>query len=415
MKIKFLASVNKNERWLMLANFIREAGMQAAYIIGIFGYAAFAFDGNPSIVATIMLVFNVSHMFGSAAGGIAVDRIGPRKTVLFSSLAVVAVCIAAFAVETHLPTFLVVTAAFACSVTILHTAYMSFAPYMECGKAGLRRINSFLTIGTFIAAVVGPALGAAVVEGFSVYSVFLVMAAFTGIAAVITVGVQEKYSPEDDEQKSNSFQNAIEGWHIIKQSRNLRYYLLVAIAMVFGFGAFDALEPVYFQQILQVEISALGWVNAIGGVGLIIGAVLLAAFPLRWVNSQLLTALLFVCGVGAVTYVATLQLWWVAVGQLILGFVFGIYTPLLRTLVQADSPLEAVGRVMGTINTLIVGLLLIPLVIAPWLSDLFGVQQVLIVMGALPIAFGLLLYPGGRRLDKDATGSRHIESISLVE
>jgi MFS family permease len=351
---------------------------------------------------------------------------------------------------------------------------MSFAPYLERGKAGLRRVNSYLTIGTFIAAVVGPALGAVATGQFSVYSVFILMGVVTAIGAVVSLKVHEKYSPEDEKgeekdpahkesthsqvleaeaeklaverginltepvrptqtsvtagtslagrnvpkrrvKKENPFAEALEGWNIIKKSRNLRYYLMVAIAMIFGFGAFDALEPIYFKQILEVDISALGWINAIGGVGLIIGVVLLAVFPLKWINSRLLVFLLLVCGIGSVVYVATFSLWWVAAGQLILGFVFGIFDPLMRTLVQADSPLEAVGRVLGTINMISLGLLLIPLVVAPWLSDLLGVQQVLIIMGALPIVFGVLLFPNAKRLDKDVGDTRQIEGVSALD
>ncbi|MCL2402878.1 MAG: hypothetical protein FWC86_01380, partial [Coriobacteriia bacterium] len=152
--------------------------------------------------------------------------------------------------------------------------------------------------------------------------------------------------------------------------------------------------------------------------GLIVGVVLLAVFPLKWVNARLLIVLAVICGIGAVAYVATLSLWWVGAGQLILGFAFGVFDPLMRTMVQADSPLKAVGRVLGTINTITIGLILIPLVLAPWLSNLFGVQQVLVVAGALPIAFGLLLYPSGKRVDENAAagGSRkQIESVSALD
>ena len=463
MNIKDYLSVDRNEGWLMLANFIRETGAAAAYLIGIFGYAAYGFGGNPATVMYIMLVINIAIMVGNFIGGGLVDKIGPRKTILFSSITVVLVSFTALMIEGDLTSFLIFTGVYGICITVLSSGYLSFAPYLEKGKEGLRRVNSFLTMGTFIAAIVGAAVGAVIAEQFSVYAVFILLAVVTAIAALVTLRVKEKYSPDDEEnegtekegevakiaeehdlsltepirpvgtsvaagnvlvgrtaekrrvKKENPFGEAIEGWRIIRNSRTLKYYLAVAIAIVFGFGAFDALEPLYFKQILQVDISAIGWVNAVGGFGMIIGIALLATFPPKWISSRLLIFLMVLCGVGSVIYVATLSLVWVAVGNLILSFVFGIFDPLLRTLVQADTPLEAVGRVLGTINIIVIGLLLIPLVISPWLAELLGVQQVLILMGALPIAFAALLYPSGRKLDREAAGSRQIEGVDIFE
>ena len=466
MNIKDYLSVDRNEGWLMLANFIRETGAAAAYIIGIFGYAAYGFGGEPATVMYIMLVINIAIMVGNFIGGGLVDKIGPRKTILFSSITVVFVSFTALMIEGDLTAFLIFTGVYGICITVLSSGYLSFAPYLEKGKEGLRRVNSFLTMGTFIALIVGSGLGALIAEQFSVYSVFILLAIVTAVAALVILRVKEKYSPDDENdeesaiatvdievarlaeehklkltepirpvgtsvaagnvlvgrtaekrkvKKENPFGEAIEGWRIIRSSRTLKYYLAVAIAIVFGFGAFDALEPLYFKQVLQVDISAIGWVNAVGGFGLIIGVALLAAFPPKWINSRLLIFLMLVCGVGSVIYVATLSLVWVAVGNFVLSFVFGIFDPLLRTLVQADTPLEAVGRVLGTINMIVIGLLLIPLVISPWLANLFGVQQVLILMGALPIVFAALLYPSGRKLDRETAGSRQIESVDIFE
>ena len=469
MNIKDYLSLDRNERRLMLANFIRETGAAAAYIIGIFGYAAYGFGGDPATVMYIMLVINVAIMVGNFIGGGLVDRIGPRKTVLFSSITVVLVSFTALMIEGDLTAFLIFTGVYGICITVLSSGYLSFAPYLEKGKEGLRRVNSFLTMGTFIALIVGSGVGAVIAEQFSVYSVFILLAVVTAMAALVMLRVQEKYSPDDEGEeeseesviatvdtevarlaeehklkltepirpvgtsvaagnvlvgrtaekrrvkKESPFGEAIEGWRIIRSSRTLKYYLAVAIAIVFGFGAFDALESLYFKQVLQVDIYAIGWVHAIGGLGLIIGVALLTTFPTKWISSRLLIFLMLLCGVGSVIYVATLSLVWVAVGNFILSFVFGIFDPLLRTLVQADTPLEAVGRVLGTINMIVVGLLLIPLVISPWLSDLFGVQQVLILMGALPIAFAALLYPSGRKLDREAAGSRKIEGVDIFE
>ena len=65
-------------------------------------------------------------------------------------------------------------------------------------------------------------------------------------------------------------------------------------------------------------------------------------------------------------------------GQLLLGAAFGAITPLQNTLVQIHAPLKLLGRVNSVMNAGFNGAGVVPLLAAPVLAELFGVQGVLV-------------------------------------
>jgi hypothetical protein len=98
-------------------------------------------------------------------------------------------------------------------------------------------------------------------------------------------------------------------------------------------------------------------------------------------------------------------------GSLILGIAFGINEPLMRTLIQADSPLEFSGRVMGTVELFRVGMTLLPLALAPGAAKILGTQGVLIAASTLTALSALCLIAESRHIDMVAAHRRKISQI----
>ena len=48
--------------------------------------------------------------------------------------------------------------------------------------------------------------------------------------------------------------------------------ILAGTAVWFGFGAFSALEPLFFRDVVGVGVEWIGWMNTAFSVGLISGA-----------------------------------------------------------------------------------------------------------------------------------------------
>ena len=432
---------NKNEGRLVAASFFMNMGVDSGYFVGFVGYAAYEFGGNVTIIATAMAILSVFYMFGNLLGGILVDKIGPRRATFLSSMAMVLVCVAALFINKQLIVFLILSAIFGLVGAVLQSSIGSFAPYLSREREGIRRLNSYITTGMFVSTIFGGSLSAILADSFAHQSVFLMVAATVIISGLLALTVREHYSPHDlpegeaeretegetegeyvqivdgdtavsPPEKMGAWHTALEGWNLIRKSTSLRFYLMIAIVMWFSFGAFDALESLYYRDILLMPVSWMGWVNAIIGVGLAIGAFGLSKIPGKYITAFLLVVLLAAEGATTVLYVATRSALWSAVGAFLLGIAFGIVDPLLRTLIQVDSPLKVAGRVMGTVDMIRKGFTFIPLAIAPALYGLFGIQPVLIGAGTITILMAFALYPASRRLDARKATTRHIDHVN---
>ena len=155
----------------------------------------------------------------------------------------------------------------------------------------------------------------------------------------------------------------------------------------------------------------MGWANTAVGVGLLLGVLLLTRIPVAKISTKLLGWFVLSIGATSIIYVGTSDIRVVILGAFLVGLAFGLSEPLLPTLVQSDAPFWAVGRVMGTMQFFRVGSTLLPLAVAPALSELFGVQGVLVGASALTVVLALAVLPATRRLDRERASLRHIERI----
>jgi MFS family permease len=417
MNLKVLARASINERWLMLANLFSEIGLTSVFFVGFAGYAAYGFGGEARIVAMVMFALTFCAMIGAAVGGIIIDRIGPRKTILLAGSVMFTACLFGQFVDGRFTVFLIFASAFGFASAMIRTGYASFAPYLQRNKSGLQKVNSLVTIGSYSAMIVGPAFGALIVSQFPTPRVFLITLLMVPLSMLLMYfRVREEYTPERKakEERQHPLRELAEGARVIHRSRSLKFYLLAAIAMIFSFGAFDALESVFFKNILQIDIAWLGVMGAIIGVGLVLGSLTLSALPGRFVSASLLLILIAINGIGGVVYYSTHYLLVLGIGNFIMGFALGVFLPMIRTLIQADSPLESAGRVWGTIDMLRIGLLAVPLALSPFISGLIGVQLTLIAAGALTIVLALLLLPFGLRVDARKGDARLIGSVDAL-
>jgi hypothetical protein len=103
---------------------------------------------------------------------------------------------------------------------------------------------------------------------------------------------------------------------------------------------------------------------------------------------------------GDLLYVGTNRLPIVVVAGMTWGLIIGTMAPLLRTMIQINSPEELLGRITGVSQVHSEVAHLLPLAFAPWLAASFGVQPSLIIAGGVVGLLALGFYPEARRLDR---------------
>ncbi len=384
-------------RRVVVARFVSRVGGEAAFFVGIWGKAAFVLEATAAQLALVMGALGVASLIGTSIAGVLIDRFDPRRVVMVGEAVFIPVALSLIFADT-IPALAVATFFFGLVGGPVHTAVASFAPFLTDDASKLSKMNSSIEAGGWVAFIVGPAIGAVLAATVGVDGIFVLNAVTAGVAAVLVSRVVvRQVSPHGERQAGLA--EFREGLRFTYGHDRLRFYTLLGSTVFLLFGFFSALEPLFFRDVVGVELEVLGWVNSLFGIGMVAGTRISASLPERYRSARALTFLVALNAVGVVLYVGTGILAVVAAAGAVWGLVIGTMIPLHRTLLQLNAPEEMVGRVMGVNQMHSEGGHLIPLTFAPALAAVFGVQNTLISSGVVVLASAAFFWPAARRLD----------------
>lgn len=392
---------------VVAARYLSRAGSEAAFFVGVWGKAAFDFHATASQIAVVMFVLSVVSIAGSIVGGVLVDRYGPRNVLIGAEVLFVPASLA-IALAHDLLSLTALVAFWGLVGAPVMTAGASFAPFLAGDDGDLRKINSWIESAGSAAFITGPALGSLIVHYANIDWVFFIDA-LTSLVAAALVARTVLHHPKREEGHGNALGEVREGIRAVYRVRSLRFYVLAGSAVWLGFGAFSALEPLFYRDVLKTGVEAIGYMNSIFGAGILAGALLLQRLPRKIVSARGLCIMVVLTGLGSIAYVGTDNIRIVALGSIVWGIVIGVLEPLLRTLLHRDSPKGMVGRITGTAQVHRQAGELVPLAFAPALAAMFGVQATLIGGGGMVAIVAILAFVEASKVDRDSASRPQVE------
>lgn len=392
---------DRNVLRVVSARLISRIGGEAAFFVGIWGKAAFTLHAEAGELALVMASLGVASLIGASIAGVLVDRFDPRRVVIAAEILFVPATLAMILAGT-VPALAVTTFVFGLVGTPVFTAISSFAPFLTDDNTYLAKINARIEGASWAAFVLGPAVGALVAGSIGLNAIFVVDAATSLIAAVILLPVKVRHLASDIGRRGG-LAELKEGFAIAYGNRRLRFYIWVGSSVWLLFGNFSALEPLFYRDVLGVQVETLGWVNSIFGIGLVTGTIVVGRMPQRFRTASTLTTLVGLNALGVFAYVGTDILGVVVAAAVFWGVIIGAMAPLHRTLIQINSPDRLVGRIMGVNHIHSEVGHLLPLAFAPLLAAAFGVQRTLLASGVALAVLTLGFAAPARRLDRTRT------------
>ncbi len=389
---------NKNLNLVIATRFVSRAGGSAAFFVGVWGTAAYVFEATASQLALMSAGNAVAGMIGTIMAGVLIDRIGPRKVLIGAELLTVPAALAAAAASSY-PAFVFAAIAFSFAGIPTFTAGASFAPFIVEGADELERANASIEAAGSAGFVLGPGMGAVVSQAAGTPAVFVAAVVCALVASAIAYFVRIDETPGHPSER-HPLAEVRDGLKVSYGIRPLRYVILLGTVAWFGFGAFAALEPLFYRDAVDVGLEWIGYMNTVFGVGLVLGAWLQPRLPRGVLSARGAGFVVALMGVGSIGYVGTTNLWLIGVGAVVWGLIIGAADPLLRTLLHLDAPHDYVGRVVSTAQYHKSVGELIPLALAPWLASLWGVQPVLIAGGVCVTLVALGSLPVARSIDR---------------
>lgn len=392
---------DRNVRAVVIARFVSRVGGEAAFFVGIWGKAAFELEATPSQLALVMAALGLASLIGASVAGVLVDRFDPRRVVMVGEVLFVPAALALIFTDT-IQSLALATFVLGLVGTPVFTAISSFGPFLTDDENRLAKINSWIEGASWTAFVVGPAMGAILAGSIGIDAIFVLDAATSLIAAVILIPVKVRRLHEEGAH-GGGLTELREGFKYAYNSPRLRFYIFLGTAVWLLFGTFSSLEPIFYRDVLGVEVATLGWINSIFGIGLVAGTLVASRLPERYRTAFWLTVLVGMNAIGVLAYVGTDLLSVVVFAAPFWGVIIGLMAPLHRTMVQINSPDRLVGRIMGVNHIHSEVGHLIPLAIAPAVAATLGVQQTLLGAGLIVALVAVAFIGPARRLDKTRT------------
>lgn len=388
-------------------------GAMSSYFIGVLGTLTFAMGAGVGDNAIAVGLLNLCIVLGQIRGGGLLDRIGPRLYLRVAVAALVASGLLYQVVGTSIVGVYVGGAVFGLAWGMAETIPRSYPAYLTDNLDELKRINALVTLTGNIAIVVGPLVGGAIALVAPTQAVFLFMVACSALALIPGWGIEALRRPDELDGDvepvgettaggapagdSGPRGSISAGFSVISGSSVLTLLFWATLLSFMGYGAFDPLESLFYRDVLHVGAEWMGWLSALSGVGGLIGAALAGVMPPRLINVRALLVVLCITGLGSLLYVATPFVLVACIGQFTLGIAFSAFGPIKDTLVQIHTPLDRIGRVNAAMGAGYNMAGAIPLLCAPGLAHMFGVQGTLVAAGILVAAVPLAILVVRRR------------------
>ncbi len=364
----------------------------------------YVYQATDSTLATSLMFIAgaVPRVLLGSVAGVFVDRFERKRTMVVCNL-LLAATIAPLLLVTHSGAFWLIYV-----VAVLQSAIGQFFGPAEnallpalVGREDLTSANALNALNNNLARLIGPAVGGLMVASFGLQGVVLFDLASYLVAALLIVLITVSSKATEGQSlipQHNAFRQWFsewcEGFAQVRHNRAVAILLATMTLTSVGEGTFSVLLAPFVSIAFAGGALELGWVLSAQAVGGIAGGVLIG-----WLGSRLSPSRLFSIGllfIGLIdlaifnypTFFPDI------VPALLLMAVVGVpaaaagagYTTLMQTNV-ADRFL---GRVFGTVGTVLALAMLVGMAVAGVLGDLVGVVAVINIQGVTYTLAGLL-------------------------
>jgi MFS family permease len=270
------------------------------------------------------------------------------------------------------------------------------------------------SVGFFL----GPALGGLLLVVADIPVVYVFNAVTFLWSAALVLGVRAEAPSEEEgaaeRSRGGMFAEAGAGFREILGSRDLRLLVGLCGAQTVVAGASAVFVVVLALETLELGNSGVGLLDAIFGVGALVGGFVTLMLAPRG-------RLAFDFGIGVFLWSAPLlliaawpSLWPVVIALLAIGLGNSLVDINVYTILQRVVPDEVMGRVFGALESVFISTMAVGALLMPLLLELTSMRGALLVIGAGIGALVLLSVPGLRRIDATALAPAGLELLRGV-
>ena len=302
--------------------------------------------------------------------------------------------------------------------TAFRPAQAALLPHLARNPAELTAANVASSTIESVGAFVGPALGGVLLAVTSIETVFAVNALSFVWSALLVLAVRGGSAPAPGEAKEHDHlpsTGVLAGFRELFRSRDLLVLSGLYTAQTLVAGALMVLVVVSALELLDVQPSGVGYLNAALGVGGLVGGFVALVLATRGrlagdfgIGLALFGFPLILMGVASSVPVALVALALVGLGNSIVDIN-------ALTIMQRAVPNDVLARVLGVLEGVLIGALGVGGLLAPVLIHFAGIRWALILTGLLLPVLALIATGPLRSIDRRTAAPIHLELLRSID
>ncbi len=383
---------------LGIAQFVSVLGDFLA-LFAILSVASFRMHANPEQLTLISLFYMLPMGIIGPISGVFVDRWNVKVTMIASDLIR---CVLAFALIFASSLWALYAILFGISfVSTFFSPAQSVTVRTIVPKEGLLNANALLMQALFVTRILSPLLAGFAVGVLGPNSCFIYDSLSFLVSAIMLSGIAvNRVVASTTTGVKTVLSDLIVGLKYLFLSPVLGFVIIAMGAGFFVLACFGPLIAIYVRDWLHEGPKAFGLLNALIGIGMMLGTISLRKFGMKLASEKMVLIGLLLLG-GSVAAMAAVQLIWTAVlATLSLGLgVAFIITP-AQFLMQGKTPPEMLGRVSSSFMSVIAIAQMLGLVISGGAAEKIGILALFYVCAAM---LGLLTGIGYLRMPKTSS------------
>ena len=347
----FSALRYSNFRWFWL-NGATQAMAQGMQFL-VLGWPVLDITDSSEQLGLVIFVYGIPHLLFALIGGILADRAN-RLKLLISTRLYVSVLI--FAVAILRITDVLEIWHVCAIVSVLGTIQALNTPARQAIVPDLVERHDMMnaialhTMVNQTGQIIGPAAAGGIIELAGIGPALLVNAGLylSGIVFLLFIRGLPRQSTA---RGATVLADLRAGLHCIRSTPILYTLIGMTVALAFFVLSYRQVMPAFASEVLEMGAGGTGLLLLAAGLGSLVGNLILASLGDFRSRARLLMG-----SVLLVSVVLTLFAWspWFWASWIILLFVggasFGIYLPLVITLIQLNAPPELRGRVLSILT-----------------------------------------------------------------
>ncbi|HQV94339.1 MAG TPA: MFS transporter [Anaerolineales bacterium] len=279
--------------------------------------------------------------------------------------------------------------------TAFHSPAMTSSTSLMVPDKHLARLAGANQLLQGLVGIAAPPLGALLLEAFSTENVLLIdiTTAMLAILPLLFIPVPQPARGALQE-RSTYWEDLREGFHYVVRWRGLLGVTILAMILNFIITPSSALLPLVITKIFNGGAQELGWSEALFGIGMIAGGILLGAWG--GFKRRIITSLCGVIGIGIGCVMTGLvpadRFYILLTANFIIGFMQVFANGPLMAILQSTVAPDKQGRVFSLLGAGATAMMPLSLLVSGPIADQFGIRFWFIFGGAVFILMTVIAF-----------------------